>query len=256
MITLPFKYTDYSDNIEEFEAKFENIKKEKILKGDDIKNILLGYLSKKYLVAAERNYRGINENPFDLIIGDERTLDLVGFEIKGDTDNFSRLKTQLQAYLFVFDGVYLVLHKKNRPEWLPEYVGVIRVFENKEVYVEKYPYIRNEFEISTDYEWDSLFRSNNLGISYSQTKQAMRVVQGVRHNILFNRFFAITSGFNTHKFEKFYPLTDEQKTVIMGFDIPFHFKIMNKDLKKFEKRLEILKKAIMVGQTGLKKFTK
>lgn len=129
---LPFQNVGYGDGKDKHEEIVGNIKKEKNLNGDQIRNILLEHLNKtKLKVTTEKNTRGINENPFDLIVGDEDKLELNGFEIKGDTDNFTRLKSQLRAYLYTFEHIFLVLHKKKKPEWLPDNVGVIRVFENK-----------------------------------------------------------------------------------------------------------------------------
>ena len=132
MIDLPFKHIGFGDDEhQKYEERVKKAKKEKNLKGADIVDMLLKELkNNNFKTIKEKNYQGVNDNPFDLVAGDEETLDLYGFEIKGDTDNFSRLKTQLQAYLFCFNEVYLVLHKKKIPEWLPEYVGVIRVFGN------------------------------------------------------------------------------------------------------------------------------
>lgn len=251
---LPFKIIQY-DNQKEYDNKVKTIKKEKNLNGNEIREILIQHIkSTELLFNTEKNVRGLNENPFDLIVGCEKDLNLVGFEIKGDTDNFSRLKTQLQGYLWVFDKVYLVLHKKKLPEWLPYNIGIIRVFENKEVFVEKYGYLDNPLDISTEYEWDSLFRCNGLGVTSKRTRQVLELIGGIRRNILFNRFFSVQNGYNTRNFEKFYPFTDIQKSVIIGFDVPYHIKLLSTDLTLLEKRLENLKQAIMIGQKGIKDF--
>ncbi len=223
---LPFRNTSYGMERDKYKLRVEKVKKEKNLNGDDIRNILLEHLNKSKLkTSIEKNVRGINEHPFDLIVGCEDNLELNGFEIKGDTDNFTRLKAQLRAYLYVFEYVFLVLHKKKKPEWLPDNVGIIRVFENKEVHVEEHGYFEDPFYISTDYEWDSLFKCNGLGSTSQRTKEVLSLIGEIRKNVLFNRFFAISSGFNTHKFDKFYPFTDKQKTLLVGFDVPHHYNL-------------------------------
>ena len=164
MIYDIFKTMGYGDEEKKkYKEKKEKIKKEKILKGDDITDILIKKLkAKNLLITTEKNIRGINENPFDVVAGDEKDLEIIGFEIKGDSDNFSRLKGQLDAYLFSFNQVYLVLHKKEKPEWLPSEVGVLRVFKNGDVIKEENSYYRDLLNVSTDYEWDTLFRENGL----------------------------------------------------------------------------------------------
>lgn len=56
---------------------------------------------------------------------------LIGYEIKGDRDNYNRLKTQLLDYTFVCDRVYLVTNEKDIPENLPGHVGWLAVRNGK-----------------------------------------------------------------------------------------------------------------------------
>ena len=109
-------------------------------------------------------------------------------------------------------------------------------------------------DISTDYEWDALFINNELGKTSSNTRKVLDQLKAIRRNVLFNRFFAVHEGFNTKKFIKFYPFTEEQKSILIGFDVPYHYKLINKELKDLESRTERLKKIIMVGQKGLNQF--
>jgi hypothetical protein len=260
-VDLPFKNKYWTQRDEEkhgkYEDRLESLPKEKDMKGDEIRQMLMDFLkANNFLVATERNYSGQNEHPFDLAAGDEKTLTFFGFEVKGDTDNFSRLKHQLDAYLFVCDGVYLVLHKKKPPEWLPKEIGIIRVFENGEIFIEESSWIRDQMDISTDYEWEALFKANELGISSKRTQQVLGILNDVRRNILFNRYFALAGPRDSKTFEKFYPLTDEQKAVLIGFDVPYHYKLLSQDLGKLEKRLAILKDAISIGEPGARKISK
>lgn len=238
---------------EKYEKRKKSLKKEKTLKGDDITDILLKNLKRQNIIfTTEKNIRGINENPFDVIAGDEIHLEIFGFEIKGDTDTFLRLKTQVNAYLFSFNKVYLVLHKKEKPEWLPDEVGVLRVFENGDIIKEESSYFRDLFYISTDYEWDTLFRENGLGISSKQTREVLNVLSDVRRIVIFNRFFCNMDGIGTKRMSKFYPFTEEQKRILIGFDVPFHYKQLNKDIIQIEKKLETIKKVARIGLEDLK----
>jgi len=255
MIDLPFKTKGYPST--GFDAKLDNVKDEKDLKGDDIKKILrMKFSNTEFLTTEERNHIGVNENPFDFIVGHPDKLDMFGFEIKGDTDDFSRLPKQIQSYSFVFEDVFLVLHKKQPPKWLPEYVGILRVFEDGDVYIESHGYSRELLGISTEYEWDALFKNNGITMNSKRTRKILRIVEDVRRNVLFNRFFAIHDGFNTKRFKRWWELDDEQKAVIIGFDVPEHYKNLKKDITLFEKRFNQLREIINLGDKGLKDFQK
>lgn len=237
-------------NIEKYNIKKENLKNEKDLLGEDITNILDEHLNKLgYLTIRERNYKAENNSPFDLVSGNEKDYEMVGFEIKGDTDNFSRLKNQINEYVYAFDGMYLVLHKKKEPEWLPDFIGVLRIFENKDIYVEKYSSVWDFLDIGSNYDWDAILKSNNLGKTKEKVKSTLNIIKSIRKNILFNRFFAIQDGINTYNYQKFYPLTDKQREVLISFDVPVQMKVQ-KDILECEKRIELIKN-VSLGQTNL-----
>ncbi len=252
---IPIKSPYYSKE-EKFKERLAKVKKEKKLLAKDILEILLKYIKreKKLLYTTERNVCGYNDHPFDLIVGNETDLDLCGFEIKADSDNFDRLNAQLKAYTFTFNEVYVVLHKKQKPEWLPYNVGVIRVFDNGEAFIETPCWGKDPFDISTTYEWDALFRSNGLGISSKNTQEILKILQDVRRNILFNRFFADHAGTNSKSFNKFYPFTDKQKAILVGFDLPYHYKLLKKEITQLEKRFNLMTELCNLGQKGLDQF--
>lgn len=239
---------------EEYKKRLLKLKREKKMTGDDIKRTLLKFIGNRFLTVTERNHIGQNVNPFDLVVGEERSLRMIGFEIKGDTDNFTRLNQQLKAYTHVLEDIYIVLHKKKSPEWLPRHIGIIRVFGNGDVFEEKSCYTESYLDVGTHYEWDALFRRNGLSITSTKTRETLKIIFDVRRNILFNRFFAIHKGYNTKEFVRWYPFTEQQKSIIVGFDVPHHYKMLEKEVGHLEKRFEFLKKVLMVGQTGLEEF--
>lgn len=196
---------------------------------------------KGFISVREKNYVGFNKAPFDLTVGEERTLDLAGFEIKSDLDNYDRLPHQINEYQFICKAIYLVLHKKEAPDWLPDFIGVLRVTKEN-VYLEKYAYERDPFEISTTYEWNEIAGLNGLGQTKDRLHEIFKKLIGIRKNILFNRYFR-SQG-------KFWPLTDDQIGLIVGFDVPHQLEGMDKDLKKLEKRLEMIRKAVNLGRNG------
>lgn len=241
------------DKMKEYEQKKESIKLEKDLLGDDITDIIDNHLKKLgYLTIRERNYKAENNSPFDLVCGDDKDYKMTGFEIKGDTDNFSRLGNQINQYVYAFDGMYLVLHKKKTPEWLPEFVGVLRIFENGDIYIESSSSVWDFLDIGSNYDWDAILKSNNLGKTKNKVKETLDIVKAIRKNIIFNRFFAIQDGINTYKYKKFYPLTEKEREVIISFDVPYQMKLVKNDILECEKRIKLIKEIVSLGQTEIK----
>lgn len=212
------------------------------LTGEQIRGILIQHArSNNLLCRQERNIRGVNENPFDLVFGDEASLEMCAIEIKGDTDNFSRLSKQIEHYLYGFNNVYVAFHKKEAPDWLPSSVGILRVAAAGTVAVEMASYPRSPLDISTEYEWDQLFKANGLGTTHVKTREILNLLRDVRQNIVFNRFFAVPKPNGEKGFSKFYPLSDKQKSILMSYNIDYHFGNIKRDLSGLEKRLTLLK---------------
>ncbi len=247
-MNLPFRGRYITDEI------MAEVKAEDNLTGDAIRAIMIQEVAKAGLLwRKERNIRGVNKHPFDLAIGDEATLEMCGIEIKGDTDNFSRLPRQLSAYQFTFPEVYLAVHKKELPVWLPEALGILRIADGK-VCVEQRPAIEHPLDISTGYEWDTVIRANGLGRLYKQIRENLSVLGDVRNNIIFNRFFGELAPGGVRKFDKFYPLTDHQIRVLMGWDLEQHYKNIKKDLTGIERRIKGLKAIVAAGREAEKQL--
>ncbi len=226
------KYVDFRDEVNA----------DPKLTGEQIRVILIEHArSQGYLFRKERNIRGVNENPFDLVLGDESNLEMCAIEIKGDTDNFSRLSTQIENYLYGFNDVYVAFHKKEAPDWLPSSVGILLVSAAGVVTVERDSFVRSPLEISTEYEWDQLFKANGLGTTHVKTREILNMLNGIRRNIVFNRFFAVPKPVGEKGFEKFYPLTEAQIAILMSYNVKYHFTNITKDLAELEKRFKLLK---------------
>lgn len=257
-IELPFQRFEWNKDVkfEDWENKnIEKAKTEKDMNEDEIRNILTEKLKGSFVLNSEKNLTGYNENPFDLVAGNEKTLDIVGIEIKSDRDSYGRLKSQLNAYLFAFPVVFIAIHKKKKPEWLPDGIGFLRVFRDGSVIMEHDSYMKEEFDISTGFEWDALFKANNLGSTSKKTKALLNILASVRKNIIFNRFFAIQRSYDSKDFERFYPFTEEEKTILMGLDIPYHIQKATRDILELERRLAMLKNLLSFGKNvSLKDF--
>ena len=247
-MNLPFRGRYITDEV------MDEIEAEANLTGDSIRAIIIQEVAAAGLLwRKERNVRGVNEHPFDLAIGNEATLEMCGIEIKGDTDNFSRLPRQLSAYQFTFPEIYLAVHKKKLPAWLPEGLGILRIADGK-VFVQQRALIAQPLDISTEYEWDAIMRANGLGRLFKPIRENLKILGDVRNNIIFNRFFGELAPGGIKKYEKFYPLTDQQIRVAMGWNLEAHFKTLKTDVRNLESRLRGIKAIMAVGREAEKQL--
>jgi len=227
----------------------ERINLEENMDAKDIIQILEPYLKDLGLLTVrEKNYVGFNESPFDLTAGDEDALAIYGFEIKSDKDTFDRLERQLQHYSYVCENIFLVVHKKEVPSWLPSWCGVIRVSSDKKIYQESYSYKNDLFNISTGYAWDRIASENGIAGSKDKLQKLFNEIMGIRKNILFNHYFAIEydKATNNSTFKKFFPLSDRQKSFITGLTIEYQIKEFQRELKTMERRFETIKQSVNV----------
>ncbi len=244
-LDLGFDYLnrDITDKI------INQIEKEKKMDAKQLVGILEKYLENQgFLTIREKNYVGYNEAPFDLTAGDESSLKMYGFEIKSDKDTFERLQRQLQHYSFICQEIYIVLHKKEIPKWLPDWVGVIRITEKGEIYRESSAYSKEPFEISTGYAWDVIAKENGIAGSKDKLQKIFDELLNIRKNILFNHYFAIQFDQSTNNsvFKKFFPLNDRQKRFIMGLNIEYQMKELKRELKRLEKRFITIKQLMNI----------
>ena len=86
----------------------------------DIRKILIEYLKIKH-----KNYRIYQEKSIGSSVCDVMlvTDKLIGFEIKSDSDNYDRLKRQVEEYTNFFDANYIVVgssHSASIAEYVPD----------------------------------------------------------------------------------------------------------------------------------------
>jgi hypothetical protein len=100
--------------------------------GERIKKELIFWLNDKYpekkviVPEVSQNYNNVNRI-IDILLVNGHTI---GFEIKGETDNLSRLESQLEIYTKTLEYVYVVYWKdKYRNIEVPENVGLIEACE-------------------------------------------------------------------------------------------------------------------------------
>lgn len=87
-----------------------------------------------WILAKYSEVRIYQEKSIDSSICDVMAVtdEVIGFEIKSDCDNYSRLERQIKSYEQFFDGNYLVVsdtHLKSSFDKVPAKWGIIRVSE-------------------------------------------------------------------------------------------------------------------------------
>ncbi len=210
-----FQYFWRPEVKEQMDKWFSEIKKEKN-KADFLKIILKQfYESQGYLIRTERNPQAWNYHPFDLVAGKCETvngneiIEILGFEIKADTDTLKRLDKQLPHYKKYCDKVYIVTHKKEVPDKMD--VGLIRISTKNEMYIQDGAYHKLEFfeDVSTVMEMKKLLQQQGLGGGISAIKESFDIPTKIWKKILFNRFFG-NFDFEKQTFIKFFPFTEEE----------------------------------------------
>jgi len=250
---LPFHSPPAFDERDEYKKKLANVSVEKVLNELEIRKILRDCLEpKNFLLREERSISGIDGHPFDLIAGDQETLTLIGFEIKGDGDAYTLLPSQIDSYMFGCDYTFLVVHKKKSPEYLPRGIGVLRVFDDGSMTVEVWPKMIHWTEVATESERDLLFSANGFGGNADKVMSYLDIIEGVRRNILFNRFFA-ERDYMQRSYKKFWPFTEEQKVIMMGFNLPSQVKLLERDLLGLERRFLTVKQTFLKGKAYAEK---
>ena len=101
-----------------------------------IRKILLAYLKTKNVNMRIYQEKGIGNSICDVMVVEDC---LIGYEIKSDLDNYSRLNEQVKAYNLFFDRNYIVVsdrHMNSIVDKIPSSWGIICVRENN-IYVER-----------------------------------------------------------------------------------------------------------------------
>ena len=230
---------------DEYQTIKDSILKENDLNGDDIRDILVNKLkSTEYVYRKERSPGWLHTRPFDLSIDNTFTKLMYGLEIKGDKDNYKLLGGQMFSYAMVFDEIYLVLHKKEAPDWLPEEIGILRVSTDNIIYLERHAKLLKYFDIASNWDWNALLSANNINLHAGQARSKLTKIDEIRRNFLFNRLFAVQKGWDSQEYEKVYLLDEESKKLLTGFQVPEEMSYLKRDIRKLEKRLDILKSVL------------
>ncbi len=245
---LDFRW-DWKEEVKKAKEDFlKRIKKEKVMDENEIKEIIIDYYKKEgYYINTEKNPHSWEGHPYDVIAGkinkygEEEEIEIIGFEVKSDKDSFKRLREQLRSYNKYCDNVYVVVHKKNIPERLiMDGVGVIRVSETGEFFIEKLSYTKIEFsEVGSKSEIGILLKEQGLGDRYSTIQEIFKMTPKIWKKILFNRFFGVYD-FEERKCIRFFPFTKKETEFIMKSQFDWQLKQLKKKTKELRTMIELL----------------
>ena len=167
---------------------------EKNLNADDIKTLIIDDILKYYdnieLIAAEVPYL-YGKRKADILLITQGTL--VGFEIKSKYDQLSKLLSQTNDYLNVFNLYYIVLSEKFKTssiiKKIPKRVGIIYIGDNGKVQHYRQALLRKNIDkrFSMLFMWKSDIKKylniNNLD-SIKETRE--RFMKQYSNNQIFN----------------------------------------------------------------------
>lgn len=132
-----------------------------------IRSILISYLqatSKEIRIYQEKS---IGSSICDVMAVTDK---LTGYEIKSDSDNYTRLESQVSAYDRFFDENYLVVsqkHSQSAPNKIPEYWGILFVHEDnvsvmRKAHKNRFVNRRSQLTVLWKLELKNLLIKNNM----------------------------------------------------------------------------------------------
>lgn len=150
-------------------------------------------------------------------IGDreDHTAKIIGFEVKSNKDNYTRLYNQLNAYLSFCDEVYMVVEKKEPPKDLPFYVGIIKIENSKGRLVRPAQNLKHSIDVNEF--WLGLLKNLNTHIGLkreTEIKDFFEFVETIKRKLIWNQFVI---GYNKKWSKDYIGLNDNEKKVIRSY---------------------------------------
>jgi len=182
----------------------------------DIREPLFDFLEDYYGKIRMIEEKNISDSRADALgIVDGRIL---GFEIKSDSDSYTRLKTQIKDYEKFCDECYIVVgesHRAHVAEHVPEYWGIMVVSEY-DVFIERDPMpnpgvsLMKQLdllwrpELAHIQEKEAVPKYGNKRRAYIYDKLIEKVgAEGLKHDItdeLFERDYTVYDAINSSKY--------------------------------------------------------
>lgn len=161
------------------------------MNAEKITNILVAHLTCSNLKTRIYKEKKIGTNICDVMAVGDR---LVGYEIKSDVDDYSRLHEQVRAYNTHFDKNYIVVgdkHRRSVAQHIPPEWGIICVYEDRvetirEAKINKTVSRRNQLTLLWQIELKNLLIKNGMPLYALRDKNfiAEKLVSTVNPSIL------------------------------------------------------------------------
>lgn len=175
---------------------------------------------KKYYLKEQVEIGGRIADGFAWVGGPEG--EIICFEVKADTDNYSRLYSQLDAYHMIADKMYLVIESKDPPKNLPWYVGVLKADGGclEEINpAQSLKHVYDQTEV-----WQTMMKNLRKHVTKGWPKGTFHTsvnfrsiftgLERVKKKLLYNQFCV---GFRTGWSDDYVPLTQKEKQLIAKF---------------------------------------
>ena len=167
-------------------------------------------------------------------VGDNReNAQIIGFEVKTNKDNYSRLYAQLDAYLNICDKVYLIIEDKEVPKDLPFYVGIIKIEGEKPNVIRQATCLKHS--ISHNEFWYSMARITKSHCEVRGKDDLFKffeMVESIKRKMLWNQY---CGGFAGYEDDDYIGFTPDEKGFVQEF-------YKSKDYQKILKKYDILNK--------------
>lgn len=176
-------------------------------------------LKKEYIWTHFRNQVEIAGRIADglAFVGSEKQYNakIIGFEVKTNHDNYSRLFDQISAYQSICDEVYLVVEDRSPPKDLPVYVGIIHVINGKSKIHRRATSLKHS--IDPDECWNTLLKSICIHAGLKRDTPLTSffdTVENIKRKLIWNQFVI---GFHQTYVKEYVPLSDDEKRLLQLF---------------------------------------
>ncbi len=202
----------------------------------DIREPLFDYLDERYVKVRTIEEKVINGSRADVLAVTEG--EILGFEIKSDSDSYTRLKTQIKDYESFCDRCYIVVGESHIhvESHVPDYWGIIFV-NDENVIVERDADICPKVDINN--QLSILWRNELLNI---QLKEGLPKLRNIRRKDIYKRLVE-RCGIEQIKFDLTEQLFERDYTIYQNAES------INTPKPAVKKKYKTTKKGVRVRST-------
>ena len=156
---------------------------------------------------------------------------IIGFEVKTNRDNYSRLFNQISAYQSICDEVYLVVEDRSPPKDLPIYVGIIHVIDGNAKIHRRATSLKHSIDPGEC--WKTLLKSICIHAGLKRETPLTSffdTVENIKRKLIWNQFVI---GFHQTYVKEYVPLSNDEKRLLQLFFNEFVEDDKSKDSIKY-----------------------